>query len=83
MSIPSTTLDQVKQTLSKINDENIVGFSQLRARKMGPQIHVDLQLQVNPWISVSHGHQLAENVRHEIMHSVHGVTEVIVCSSRA
>jgi len=38
---------------------------------------VDLQLQVNPNISVSHAHQLAENARHALLTQVEGVSEVL------
>jgi hypothetical protein len=43
----------------KDRDSNIVGFHSIRARKMGPDLLVDLQLQVNPRISVSMSHQVS------------------------
>lgn len=59
-------------------DSNIVGFHSIRARKMGPDLLVDLQLQVNPRISVSMSHQITENVRHELYEKIDGLTEALI-----
>ena len=79
MSVPQNIMELVEKELIEIQkDENIKGFESVRARKMGPFIHIDLQLIVNPRISVSHAHQLAENVRHALISHVKGVSEVII-----
>ena len=40
---------------------------QLRSRRMGKDIFLDLHIQVSPWISVSEGHFIAQNVHYSLM----------------
>ncbi|KAI9330054.1 cation efflux family-domain-containing protein [Obelidium mucronatum] len=68
-----TILDRMKS-----QDKNISAFHSIRARKMGPETLVDLQVQVNPRITVSLAHQIAENARYAIMREVPGVSEVLI-----
>ncbi|KAI9206210.1 cation efflux family-domain-containing protein [Polychytrium aggregatum] len=79
-SVPPTTLHQVRASLhdTMVRDSNIVSYGSLRGRKMGPYNLVDLQLQVNPHISVSTAHQIAENVRHQITKDVEDISEVLI-----
>ncbi|KAJ3063145.1 hypothetical protein HDU98_001009 [Podochytrium sp. JEL0797] len=60
------------------HDKNIISFHSIRARKMGPETLVDLQVRVNPRITVSLAHQIAENARHAIMQQVPEVAEVLI-----
>ncbi|KAJ3333253.1 hypothetical protein HDU76_010073 [Blyttiomyces sp. JEL0837] len=77
---PKGTIERVAGVLKDAvrDDSNIVGYHSIRARKMGPDVLVDLQLQVNPRISVSMSHQISENVRHAIYSRVEGITEVLI-----
>ncbi|MEO5365175.1 MAG: cation diffusion facilitator family transporter [Magnetococcus sp. WYHC-3] len=50
----------------------------LKARRLGPEILVDVHVVVDPLISVSEGHQVAELVRREVVERVEEVTEVLV-----
>ncbi|KAJ3281003.1 hypothetical protein HK104_000269 [Borealophlyctis nickersoniae] len=76
-SAPPEILEAVEKTLEKLKtlDDNIRGYNGLRVRKIGPFLFIDLQLLVNPWISVSHAHQLAENLRHGVFREIDGVAE--------
>ena len=40
---------------------------QLRSRRMGKDIFLDLHIQVSPWISVSEGHFIAQNVHYSLL----------------
>ncbi|KAJ3036808.1 hypothetical protein HDV00_002361 [Rhizophlyctis rosea] len=64
-------------TLIKM-DDNIQSFDTLRVRRMGPVLFVDLQLKVKPFISVSHAHQIAENLRHGMFQRVSGIGEISI-----
>ncbi|KAJ3109356.1 hypothetical protein HDU96_007244 [Phlyctochytrium bullatum] len=79
-SAPKNIITKATDVLTEMkkNDANIIQFNTVRARKMGPDHLVDLQLQVNPRISVSQSHQISENVRHAIMRQVPRVTEVLI-----
>ncbi|KAJ3401149.1 hypothetical protein HDU80_006280 [Chytriomyces hyalinus] len=73
-------ISQVQKLLQEFQqqDLNITGFHSIRARKMGPETLVDLQLRVKPRISVSLAHQIAENARHAICTQVSDVSEVLI-----
>ncbi len=60
------------------NETNITGFDAIRSRKMGPYTLIDLQLRVHPHLSVSTAHQITENVRHHLMKSIEGISEVLI-----
>jgi cation diffusion facilitator family transporter len=50
----------------------------LKARRAGPNIFVDVHAVVNPFLSVSEGHQIAEQMRRIIIRGVRDVTDVLV-----
>ncbi|MBF0418569.1 MAG: cation transporter [Magnetococcales bacterium] len=49
-----------------------------KVRRSGPNVHVDIHVVVNPFLSVSEGHQIAERMRLAIIDGVLEVTEVLV-----
>ena len=53
-------------------------FSNLRARKNGASALVDMHIVVNPFLTVSAAHVLAELVRHRVVTSVPEVIDVTV-----
>jgi divalent metal cation (Fe/Co/Zn/Cd) transporter len=60
---------------------NVAGvehYHQIRARRMGPYILVDLHIEVRNEISISVGHQISERVRHAILKEIPSVNEVLV-----
>jgi len=56
----------------------VVNLHELRARRMGPRILVDLHVQVDASTTVSDGHQVAERVRQFVFRAHGGVSEVLV-----
>lgn len=48
------------------------------ARRLGPDIVVDVTIVVDPYLSVSEGHQIAERVRHTLLDRIDAVTDVRV-----
>lgn len=48
------------------NIEGVEHMHMLRTRKMGNTVLADVHLQVNPYLSVSEGHYIAERVIHEL-----------------
>jgi divalent metal cation (Fe/Co/Zn/Cd) transporter len=56
----------------------VVNLHELRARRMGPRILVDLHVQVDASTTVSDGHQVAERVRQFVFREHGGVSEVLV-----
>ncbi len=58
--------------------EGVHNPHQLRTRRMGGEAMVDVHVQVNPRLSVSEGHQIAEYVRTRVIDSIDEVSDVTV-----
>ena len=58
--------------------EGVVSVSQVRTRSMGGQTLVDCAIQVEPALSASCAHKLAEEVRWRVLQKVDDVSEVLV-----
>ncbi|OSM00123.1 putative cation diffusion facilitator family transporter [Magnetofaba australis IT-1] len=50
----------------------------MKARRAGPDVYVEIHLVVNAYLSVSEGHQIAENIRMAVVNGVSDVTDVLV-----
>ncbi|KAF3436408.1 hypothetical protein FNV43_RR23500 [Rhamnella rubrinervis] len=75
-AIPSKQLDPVKQTILQV--EGVKGLHHLRGRRAGSSLYVDVNIEVDPFCSVSAGHEIGENVRNQIHKSHPEVAEVFV-----
>ncbi len=72
---PST----VKEVEAIINEiPGIDHIHQLRTRLMGSDVFVDVHIQVEPLISVSEGHYIAQQVHHRLVKNVSGIKDVTV-----
>lgn len=72
--------EEVRQNIEAIirDHPEVNDIHTLRARRMGPDVICDMHLEVSPFLSVSEGHQVAAEVRSELLAAVQGLTEVIV-----
>ena len=75
-SVGPELIGKLEQALGQI--DGVVDSHDLRARRMGGDVLVDLHVQVPPDITVSHGHQIGEQVRMQLLAADPGVTEVLV-----
>ncbi|XP_015892006.3 metal tolerance protein 2 [Ziziphus jujuba] len=75
-AIPSKQLDPVKQTILQV--EGVKGCNHLRGRRAGSSLHVDVNIEVDPFCSVSAAHEIGENVRNQIHKSHPEVAEVFI-----
>jgi divalent metal cation (Fe/Co/Zn/Cd) transporter len=75
-SVGPELIGKLEQSLWRI--DGVVDSHELRARRMGGDVLVDLHVQVPPDITVSHGHQIAEQVRSQLLAADPAVTEVLV-----
>jgi len=62
----------IKQT------DGVRKIHQLRSRLMGSDIFIDLHVQVDPMISISEGHFIAQNVHYKLIEAVPGIKDVTV-----
>jgi len=68
-------VDAIRQTLLKTH--GVLGLHELRTRKMADNALVDAHIVVDPKISVSEGHYIAELARHTVLKN-HHVLDVMV-----
>ncbi|HEU0220468.1 MAG TPA: cation diffusion facilitator family transporter [Gallionella sp.] len=68
-------VEAIRQTL--LNTHGVRGLHELRTRKMADNALVDAHIVVDPKISVSEGHYIAESARHAVLDN-HHVMDVMV-----
>ncbi len=68
-------VEAIRQTL--LNTHGVLGLHDLRTRKMADNALVDAHILVDPRISVSEGHFIAESARHAVLKN-HHVLDVMV-----
>ena len=76
-----TAVDPLQRTTIKNAIQHIDGVKrihQLRSRMMGRDIFIDVHILVSPFISVSEGHFIAQNVHYELVKQISGVQDVTV-----
>lgn len=69
-------LEAIRATLNET--PGVLGLHELRTRRMAHQVLVDAHVQVNPRISVSEGHRIAESARARVLREHAEVLDVLV-----
>jgi divalent metal cation (Fe/Co/Zn/Cd) transporter len=77
-NVSAKVIQQVERILSEMEGEGVRGWHQLRGRRMGPYMILDVHVVVDPKLSVSVSHQVAERVRRRVMERLPAVSEVLV-----
>jgi len=72
-------IDEIGAAVGKV--EGVLGFDNLRARRMGSQMLVDVRIQCDPYISATAAHQIAERTRWHVLKIVPQVSDVLVTVS--
>lgn len=69
-------LASVKNILDQT--KGVVHYHEVRARRMGPHVLIDLHIEVPQKLSVSASHQIAERVRRIVLQEIPQVNEVLI-----
>ena len=69
-------ISELKKILADV--EGVDHYHEMRARRMGPHLLVDLHIEVDSMMSISAAHQVAERVRLRILDKIPAVNEVLV-----
>ncbi|KAG0587956.1 hypothetical protein KC19_2G204300 [Ceratodon purpureus] len=76
MGLPESVLSPIRETVLQV--DGVEGIHQLRGRRMGSTVHLDVHIEVDPWLSLSAAHNIGEAVRQQV-HILHpNVTESFV-----
>ena len=77
-------LDGVDPDLvDKIRDEathvrGVLDVNEIRVRWIGHQLHAEVNITVDKVISIEEGHQIANQVQHELIHHLQFLSKVII-----
>ena len=75
-TVEEEVISELGHILAEI--DGVDHFHEMRARRMGPQLLVDLHIEVDSMMSISAAHQVAERVRLGILDELPAVNEVLV-----
>ena len=69
-------VDEVKEAASHV--AGVKGVTNVRARWLGHQLHAEIDLAVSDELSVKDGHEIAKEVRHQLMHHLSYLSEATI-----
>jgi len=75
-SIEQSTIENISALIKEIPD--VLGHHNLRSRKMGPYSLVDFHITVDPQLSVTAAHQIAERTRRAILSKFPHIREALI-----
>ncbi len=75
-SIPEAKIKAIQTMITRIN--GVKGVHQIRTRKLGNCIYIDLHLEVDGCMSVNQGHEIAETVKQTLIASSPLIIDVMV-----
>lgn len=92
LSVVSSTSRSVLQRLLDAVDPHIVPAiiavassvpevletSEVRARWVGHTLHITMNIELEPHLTLLQAHEIAEQVRHSLFHEIQGVSEVLI-----
>ena len=70
------TLEEIKHTSGHV--EGVVGVSEVRARWIGHRLHAEVNISVEPTLSVAEGHKIAKEVHHQLLHHLPHLGNAII-----
>ena len=75
-AVEPSVLEKIKQIIQSV--DGVEKIHQLRSRSMGGDIYIDVHILVNPYISVSEGHYIAQHVDKILVEQLDAVKDVTV-----
>jgi len=75
-AIEPETVERIEQRAASV--EGVAGVHDVRARWLGHQLVCDLHIDVDGGITVVEGHDVAEDVRHALLHEFERLSDAIV-----
>jgi len=69
-------VDEVRQVIKRVEKMNDV--TEVRVRWLGHRLYAEVNIAVNPELSVKEGHEIAVEVRHRILHELGYLSNAVV-----
>jgi cation diffusion facilitator family transporter len=74
--IEPTMLDEITHAVNHI--QGVHEVTEVRARWLGHRIHAEINLAVSPELSVEKAHEIAKEVRHQLLHYVRYLSDATI-----
>ena len=74
--VDDDTLEEIKHAAGHV--EGVVGVSEARARWIGHRLHAEVNISVEPTLSVTEGHKIAKEVHHHLLHHLPHLGNAII-----
>jgi len=75
-SPPTFVIDKIKKIVLTVS--GIEKVTSLKVRKSGPYLYVDVEIEINQYMTVKISHNIAETVKHDLINSNLYINEVMV-----
>lgn len=69
-------IDEIKHTVH--HTAGVSDISEVRVRWIGHRLHAELNVAVNPRLSVEKGHEIAKEVRHRLLHNLQYISNATI-----
>lgn len=69
-------LEEIHHTLRHISE--IKDIAEIRARWIGHRLHAEINIALNPNITIEEGHTIAMKVRHELFHNINYLSNAVI-----
>ena len=69
-------IDEIKHAV--MHTPGVEDVSEVRVRWLGHRLHAELNIAVNPNLSVEKGHEIAIDVRHQLLHHLHYLSNATI-----
>ena len=75
-AVDSRVIPSILTTASEV--PGVEAVTDPRARWVGHTLHVSLNIEVDPELTLARAHEIAEEVRHRLFHQIEGITEAMI-----
>jgi divalent metal cation (Fe/Co/Zn/Cd) transporter len=69
-------IEEIRQTAAHVPE--VVGVAEVRARWLGHRLHAEINVAVDPRLTVSQAHAIAGEVRHQLLHRLDYLSLVVI-----
>ena len=75
-SPPSFVIDKIKKIIASV--KGVERITDIKVRKSGPYLYIDVEIEINQNMTVKMSHDIAENVKSNLMSSNYYINDVMV-----
>jgi len=69
-------VEEIRHAVNHVPD--VRGVTEVRVRWLGHRLHAELNVAVSPELSVEKGHEVAKQVRHQLLHHLHYLSNATI-----